>query len=313
MENTAIADRVCLLTDCACPVGDEAVCKDAASAGIDSLLVVKDDITPWPSEQGGLWCYVRPFANATTPTPCELQRITDFVSYERAHGRTVGIWVGDAELQEQVRSAATAEPPAPDSRPPSSDPCCCRPYHDGCTGGLVCHACPVEVVGQVLTSGQLLSKPRATGKSLEDIVQEMRDWGQPDPPDYFEYICLANGDCVAPDMLAIQRHAGRWLGPKECDAQFYPGVRFYFDPVALAAHPHVAWDGIQAIKIKDSLALDPYLVAAVAPEQDRNGSPLALDAPPAFRDRLVRLDHQAHFGLAAWSTAAFKVAQQCMG
>lgn len=310
MKIQEIENKIFTISECSRPIWNESLCNDLADAGIQSLLVVDDDTTPWPSGQGRLWCYVRPFADSTCPMSSELQRITDFVHYETSHGRTVGIWIGYKKLQSLIVRTALAKPPAPHERSPSDDPCCCRPWHQGCNGSLVCHASPVELAKKIFESGRLLSIPIATGKSLKDVTREMRKWPQPDPPDYFQYICLANGNCIAPDMVAIQRHAGKWLDATQCEKFFYPGVRFFFDPCRLAAHPKAAWDGIQAVKIQDEIDLNSYLLAAVVPAVDRNGAPLNLQVPPNLAGRVIVLDHHAHFGLSAWSDAAFDAAKK---
>ncbi|MCK4322994.1 MAG: hypothetical protein KAW89_00590 [Armatimonadetes bacterium] len=312
MRIEEIKTRVFLIADCPRPVSNEQVCAELAAEGIDSILVVDDDTTPWPSGQGSLWCYVRPFADAAHPIPAELQRVTDFVHYETSNNRSMGMWIGYSELEELVVQTALAKPPEPRRRAASDDPCCCRPYHSGCLGELVCHATAVELAEKAFESGHLLSRPVATGKSLDRVTQEMREWGQADPPDYFDFICFANGNCVAPDKVAMERHAGRWLDAKQCDEDFYPGVRFFFNPAMLADHPKVAWDGIQAVKIRDRLDLLEYLVVAVAPEVDRSGEPLSLNIPPNLRERVIRLDHQKNYGLSAWSDAAFGVAKERM-
>jgi len=87
-----------------------------------------------------------------------------------------------------------------------------------------------------------------------------------------------------------------------------PAYASTFAPRKLADHPRAAWDGTQAIKIKDELDLDQYLTVAVVPQQARSGASLNLDVPRRLRDRVVALDHHVHHGLAAWSSAAFAAA-----
>jgi hypothetical protein len=138
----------------------------------------------------------------------------------------------------------------------------------------------------------------------------MHTSGQLDPADYFDYVCLANGDCVAPDIVAIQREVGVMLDVEQCDQRFYPSVRFFFDPGELFLHPGATWDGIQALKVRDAIDLDSYLVTAVVPKVDRDGAKIYLRVPRNLEGRIEYLDPRQHDGLSAWSTAALELALQ---
>ena len=304
MRINEIRNNLFLVTDCPRPIWNEQVCNCIASEDIDSILVVGADKTPGPSRQGPLWCYSRPFLSPDNPSRAELQRIGDFVQYETEHARSVGIWVEHGHVLDRVLAAAEASPATPEERVTPDDPCCCQPFHDGCRGTYVCHAAPIESAESILCSGILSTRMQQSGQSLDAIVQKMHAIGQKDPPDYFEYVCFANGNCVAPDIVAMQRHAGLGLGVEQCDENFYPGIRFFFRFVDLLGHPHVAHDGIQAVKVKDLIDLDDYLVAFVVPTIDRKGFPLNWDIPSHFKNRAVTLDHREHFGLTKWSDAA---------
>lgn len=310
MKTQPLRDGVLLISECPRPVSSAEVCDALAEAGVDSLLVVDEAVTPWPSRQGRLWCYVRPLANPASPLGPEVQRIADFIHYETWHGRSVGIWIGYDSAKGVVVDAASAELPRPADRPPTDDPCCCRPYHDGCDGSLLCHAAPVEAAQQILYSGRLLSSRALSAKLPQQPERREDDAG--DPADYYDYVCFANGDCVAPDIVAMQRHARRWLRPEECDKVFYPGARLFFRPKDLFHHPRAAWDGIQAVKVREEIDLDQYLTAVVLPGVDRNGKPLEISAPPDLEGRVITLDHRQHYGLAAWSTAALQAAARLM-
>jgi hypothetical protein len=176
----------------------------------------------------------------------------------------------------------------------------------------LCHGAPVAAVQRILDSGQILSGPALTDKPLAEIASEKHASGQLDPVDYFDYVCLANGDCVAPDIVAIQREAGVFLSAEACDERFYPSVRFFFDPAELFVRPGATWDGIQALKVRDGIDLDSCLVTAVVPEVNRNGADLHLRVPHYLEERVRYLDHRQHDGLSAWSTAAFQVALQAL-
>ncbi len=300
-----IGSDLVLVTECPRPPQNKSVCREIRAQGIESLLVVDDDATPYPSVQpGGIWCYVRPLTNPEAPTRSELQRIRDFVGYERSHHRTVAIWIGYRRATAHVLDAIDS-PGTLDERPVSDDPSCCRPYHHGCSGELVCHGTPIELAPEILREGQILSKHALTGTSLEQLARDS-DFGE--PPDYFDYVCLANGDCVAPDIVTMTRQASRNLTPEQCDESLYPGARFYFDPQELRQHKNAVWDGVQAIKVRDALELETYLQALVVPSQLPDGSACRLDISASMKEKLIYLDHREHPGLASWSTAAFEAA-----
>jgi hypothetical protein len=157
----------------------------------------------------------------------------------------------------------------------------------------------------ILCSGAILSKRRLTGLSLRALANQ-GTWG--DPPDYFDYVTLARGNCVAPDIVAMSRQAGRDLTPQQADAAFYPGIRFFFRTEQLTYHPLAAWDGIHPIKIRESLELDPFLVAAVAPAQTPASRTLLLQVPAHLSSRMIYLDHHQFASLASWSDAALEAA-----
>ena len=271
MRIEEIRTNLFLIADCPRPVWNEKACNHIAAAGIDSILVISDDTPPWTSGDGPLWCYSRPLASPNKPSEGELQRIGDFTRYEAGHGRSLGIWVEYSHTSDRILAAAEAPIPTSRERVPPDDPCCCHPFHNGCKGTYVSHAAPIEFAESILHSGVLSTRMRQSGQSLDSIVQEMHTAGQKDPPDYFEYVCFANGNCVAPDIVSAQRHAGLGLSPAQVDERFYPGIRFFFSFVEILGHPRVAHDGIQSVKVKDQIGLDDLLVAFVVPTIDRNG------------------------------------------
>ena len=299
-----------LVTDCPRPIWNEEICSAIADRGIDSILIVGDDRTPCPYRQGPLWCYNRPLRDPDAPSKSELQRISDFVLYETDYGRTVGIWVEYNHVRDAVLAAAKGLPATQVVRVPPDDPCCCRPFRNGCKGTHVCHAAPIEAAESIFRSGVLATRMRQSRQSLDVVTLEMHAAGQKDPADYFEYVCFANGNCVAPDIVAMQRHAGLYLSSEQCDKDFYPGIRFFFRYSDLLKHPCAVHDGIQSVKIKNQVDLDTYLEALVIPTVDRTGSPLAIDIPSHFRNRVVPLDHREHFGLAEWSDAALNAIER---
>ena len=86
-----------------------------------------------------------------------------------------------------------------------------------------------------------------------------------DPPDYFEYVMWGPGNCSAVDKLVLERIVGHVPSWDEFEANFQPGVRFFFRGEELHRHPGLTFDGIQW-KIHEELALDPDLIVVIIPE-----------------------------------------------
>jgi hypothetical protein len=256
---------------------------------------------------GGLWCYVLPLLDSAGPSAYESQCISDFVQYERRHNRVVGLWIQHKKAVAHVcESACASSPPEPDRRilPSACNSVCCRTHHpEGCDGEYVCHAAPLEAATAILECGRILSKHRLTGLPLDQLAKE-GTWG--DPPDYFGYVNLARGGCVAPDIVAMSRQRRRNLSPAEVDDRFYPGVRFIFQTVELMRHPDAEWDGIHPIKIRDSIDLDEIPFTVVSPEQTSDGGTVSLGIPARMRAKMIRIDHRQFPSLATWSSAVLR-------
>ena len=315
MQITFLADNLAVVTDCPHPARHQAVCGELAQAGIQSLLVVGDDPTPCPMGlQGGLWCYVLPLVDDGAPSDYEQQVITDFVSYERKHGRRVGIWTSSDKASSLVLEAACRTSTSDTTNrilPSATNSVCCRTYHpDGCDGRLACHAAPIEAAKQIMATGLILSKERLTGIATAELARA-GSWG--DPADYFEYVCLSRGQCVAPDIVAMSRQYLRDLSPQQADSDFYPGVRFFFQTAQLFRHERAEFDGIHPVKVRHNLELMPYLLAVVAPARLPDGSALELNVATPMAQKIILLDHHEFMGLSAWSTAAMNHAARMVG
>ena len=105
-----IGNDVFLLEDCSSPLSKEQLCLEIAASGIDTLLLIAEDNTPWSFRlPSGLWCYCRPLADPESPSPALLQRIADFVEYETGRGRRIAVWIGydraEPKLLDTIRDA----------------------------------------------------------------------------------------------------------------------------------------------------------------------------------------------------------------
>ena len=78
----------------------------------------------------------------------------------------------------------------------------------------------------MLADGVLLSPVDQTGLDGQ-VLAAMSTWGE--PPDYFEYVMLANGLCTAPEAVAMSRKLGHDLVPGDLRPGHPPSARLYFD------------------------------------------------------------------------------------
>ncbi len=258
----------------------------------------------------GLWCYILPLADPLQPSAYEMQCISDFAENEKSHGRKLGVWVQEDKVRPQICQAITdASNKNPTERilPSKHNSICCRSFHpEGCDGRFVCHAAPAEAAQQIIEDGFIYSKHRLTGLGLDELADQ-GTWG--DPADYFDYVALARGNCVAPDIVAMSRQFGRDLSPQEADEGFFPGVRFFFDLASLMQHPRAVWDGIHPIKIRDNLELNGNICAVVAPEFYPNGGKLHLQTSTHLNNKIIYLDHHKLPSLMLWSNAALEAVE----
>jgi hypothetical protein len=228
----------------------------------------------------GEWRY-RHAMRREGPSPLDYQAVADFLSYETAHGRPVTV-IADAALSEWETWRPPAERPSPGAFPIQ---CCNDAYAEGCGSELVCHGASATIASQILDRGALLAATAVTGCD-GTVLAARSSWGE--PPDYFEYVMLANGRCRAPEAVAHSRYLGRDLVPADLRSGYRPAVRFYFSWRTLAARPDADFDGVHPVKIRRQLPLDDVLVALVVHTADLDS--VAPPIPTQFRDRLVLLD-----------------------
>jgi hypothetical protein len=206
-----------------------------------SLLELAVGGLPFNHGAKGVWRY-RHAVRPEGPTPLDHQAVTDFLAYEQAHGRTAT----DRALSEWEAWPPSATRPRPGDL---ATQCCTHVYPDGCSVGLVCHGTPATVAPRVLTQGVLRSTGAATGRDRDDLAEKSA-WGE--PPDYFEYVMLANGRCTAPEAVAFSRVVGRDLVPSDLGAGYRPAVRYYFAWDALTSQHDAVFGGVHPVKIHGS-------------------------------------------------------------
>ena len=207
-------------------------------------------------------------------SPADLLTLQAFCVYELRHGRRVAIWfaddrVGDTMVEALREFFATgrenlnsflAEAPAiirgrhaalPHERPRRTG---CRYCHEGvCCSDLVCHGTTIEKAVKVINTGAILSACRARGVPGKELAGEPDNLAG-DPPDYFDYVMWAGGNCTGVDHLVWQRVMGRPPDWAAFEATFQPAVKFFFRSRDLDGHPRMTFDGVHA-KIRGQLEL----------------------------------------------------------
>jgi hypothetical protein len=162
----------------------------------------------------GDW-YYRHAVRSEGPGPLDYQVVFDFLTYERAHGRTVSV-VANPPLAAWDQW----QPPMVRAHPGlHSKQCCSHVYEQGCGGRLVCHGTAAETAVRILLHGALLPRTKSTGRSGADLARA-GTWG--DPADYFEHVMFANGSCTAPEAVARSHQLNRDLVPTDLAPGFRP-------------------------------------------------------------------------------------------
>ena len=294
--------------------------------GLAQIVTVR----PWPFTMAwrlagcGLRNVMFRVPGPETLSPWTLFRFQEFCTYELAHARRVLIWFEEPRVEEAVvESIRTFFSPGADNverfvrgamasqrarlahlpngtREPTGCHYC---VEDHCVDDLVCHATNVDAAMAIIQGGCILSLCKVRGVLPQEAARDPRN-AAGDPPDYFEYVMWAPGNCTAIDKLVLERSLGHVPSWEEFETRFQPAVRFFFAQDALNRHPRLTFDGIHA-KIRDVLELDPYLLAVVLPEGlmrvDKLVEVAALHVP---RHKIVSLPYTGlHF--KEWAHTAY--------
>ncbi len=280
-----IADRIGVLKG-ECPADSADASRSLEEKGFSQVVTVRpcDFTMAWQIADSSLRNFMFDPGGRSGPSPRELHRLNEFCLYELAHGRRVPIWfeddhVGDlivqsiarffsdagTDLDRFVTEAMASQHERTVKFPPQEHVSKCTYCLDGlCRSDLACHATSVDNAFRIIESDRILSACKARGIPGEVLARESRN-AAGDPPDYFEYVMFAAGNCTAVDKLVMEREVGHVPSWEELDCNFRPGVRFFFRTTDLVGHPRHCFDGIHD-KIRDQLELDPYLVVVAIPE-----------------------------------------------
>lgn len=211
-----------------------------------------------------IWDGIYYFALSDYPhiSPWELKKLLMFMDYEKQHGRQTEIICEDANILTALNDSIANPQSVENVVPPAKITECTQCKQHGCLTKFVCHTTTLENAKKILTSGKLLSAIKAFGRTADELVTDKRN-AAGDPPDYFEYIMFAWGNCVGGDRLVMERNLGRFPDENDLGTNFNPGVRFYFRYDDIIRHPGYLFDGYHPVKIKDELVLSDYLYACI--------------------------------------------------
>lgn len=139
-------------------------------------------------------------------------------------------------------------------------------------------------------------------KSRNELINDMRN-AAGDPPDYFDYIMLAWGNCQAGDRLVMERMLKRQPDEEDLSIGFQPGIRFYFKYDTIITHPNYVFDGYHPAKVKHELTLSDYLFACIIPEQYKDDFSGLI--PSAISDRVYYIKNDCK-NIWDWSEKVFE-------
>jgi hypothetical protein len=269
------------------PIESPDVLKQLEHEGYRQVVTVR----PWEFTMA--WripdCRLRNFmfraTEASNLSDHDLFMFNEFCVYELAHNRQVPIWFEDERVKELVVSyisrffapgqtdldnfvanAMTTQQDRYKQLPPTylQHSGCLEYCHESCcSSDLVCHATSVRSAAKIIQGGRILSAVKATGLAGKQLAEYPAN-AAGDPPDYFDYIMFAAGNCTAVDKLVMERAVGYPPSWEEFENAFQPGIRFYFVSDDLRSHPNLTLDGIH-VKIHEELLLDPWLALVAIP------------------------------------------------
>ena len=159
----------------------------------------------------GIWDSVYYFALADYPniSDWELRKLILFLDYEKKHNRKTEIICDNLKIMQTVNNAL-ANPEYYLSIPkPSVITECTACKQKGCLTDYLCHTSSIEDAKSIFKCGKILSAVNARGKTGEELAKEARNAAN-DPPDFFDYIMFAWGNCQAGDRLVMERMLGRF-------------------------------------------------------------------------------------------------------
>jgi hypothetical protein len=299
--------------------------------GFKIVVTVRDYDYPliWGLPDSTLRHYQCKLAGYPDPEPLDLQELCEFCLYEIHHKRRVPIWVENDETAESIANAlcyyfasgtghisqfirlAMATQKYRNLVFLNEEKVfrCRFCIERGCFMDLVCHAESPAVARQILETGKILSPVKARGLPGEILARQVYNPAY-DPPDYFEDIKFAAGNCPGPDKLVFEQDLGRLPSWEEYAENFIPAVKFMFRTKDLIMHPNFCFDGYHPVRIHDELPLEPLLVAVVIPQglpESENLMKVTLDNVPP--EKIIHT-HYKGYDPREWGYVVYKLAKK---
>ena len=310
------------------PVKSNKTIRELIDSNFDVIITIADYDYSLSWREGSketIRHYQCSLSNYPEPSDWELKHLTEYLLYEIDHDRRITLWFENAQtyksakdsiiqffkykgmgLSTFVKSKLATQRERVIDIPPKLTHCqAC--YEKGCMTELVCHVTSVTDAAKILQSETILSACKARKESDRILALEDRN-AAGDPPDYFEYVMFTFGNCTAGDRLVMERTLGRFPTKKDLTESFYPGVKFYFRYTELVDHPRFCSDGYHYCKIKYSLDIYKYLVAAIGPRAAETD--LLETISPELKKYFVFVDHTKYNDLCLWSHNAYEVAKE---
>ena len=179
-------------------------------------------------------------------------RLSDFLKYENAHGRTVILsFPEDIDVKKFVAQALYNTPPAYLVRPDDPE--------------IIVHSTTLAAWENIQSSGMLKAasllgfNKGQTGNPQE--LSEIERYYQTEPSEYADYIMFGGMDSTEPEMVLASKRAGRFM--LDQNEPYEPGVRLYLNNHRIISDGLGTRDGLHLIKVFELLPLKPYLLEAI--------------------------------------------------
>jgi len=239
-------------------------------------------------------------------TDWEIRTLLEFMAYEKRQGRTCSLEFDDGHILSVIRQAMNRPSDFLHTpRPAKITECTACPVRKGCETRFVCHTTSPENAESIFRKGKLLSAVKARNLSGEQLMTEKRN-AAGDPPDYFEYVMFAWGNCQAGDRLVMERKLGRFPDEEDLSVRFTPGIRFYFRYDDLTKHPGAVFDGVLPVKIRDEVILRDYVHTIVIPQNLKEVTEPFL--PSDLRDRVIYVKNDCA-DIWEWSEKVYRLTE----
>ena len=238
----------------------------------------------------GIWDGIYYFKPADYPnlTNWELKKLILFFDYESKHNRKTEIVCENDDIVQAVTNALKNPKLYLNTKKPTIITNCTACKQNGCLTDFLCHGTEIKNAKSIFACGKILSAVRARNKTAQELAKEPRAASK-DPLDYFDYIMLSWGNCIAGDSLVMERTLGRFPNEHDFSIGFKPGVRFYFEYDIIKNHKDFTNDGLHPAKIKNELNLEENLYCCIIPKNHQLEFEKII--PPSLADRVFYLEN----------------------